>query len=64
MGTPQPTVDEAACCYSCGIDPDCKFFTYEGGEHGLCHHKNTDAPDCEWEWENECRNESESESES
>jgi heparanase 1 len=41
----KPVQDESACCASCAADTACKFFTYEGGTNGLCHHKNTDAPD-------------------
>ena len=41
----KPVPDEGACCASCAADAACKFFTYEGGANGLCHHKNTDAPD-------------------
>lgn len=40
-----PTSDEKACCASCSADSNCVFFTYEGGKSGLCHHKNTNAPD-------------------
>eukprot|EP01046_Picozoa_sp_COSAG06_P046186 COSAG06_NODE_6507_length_2902_cov_1.591509_3_plen_370_part_00 len=45
VAPPRPVKDEAACCASCATDSACRFFTYEGGVNGLCHHKNTDAPD-------------------
>ena len=45
VSTPRSVINEAACCASCLTDKLCKFFTYEGGTNGLCHHKNTDAPD-------------------
>jgi heparanase 1 len=44
--TPAPVADEGACCDACAADAACQFFTYEGpGPGGLCHRKNTDAPD-------------------
>ena len=45
IAPPTPQKDLAACCSSCAADSACKFFTYEGGENALCHHKNTNAPD-------------------
>ena len=45
VSSPRQAKDETACCASCSADKLCKFFTYEGGTNGLCHHKNTDAPD-------------------
>lgn len=45
VAAPQAVADRSACCDSCALDVLCKFFTYEGGSNGLCHHKNTDAPD-------------------
>eukprot|EP00937_MAST-01D_sp_MAST-1D-sp2_P006394 g6394.t1 len=45
VAAPAPADDEGACCAACAADAECRFYTYEGGSGGLCHHKNTDAPD-------------------
>ena len=42
---PSTVTDEAACCSACTGSSECLFFTYEGGTNGLCHLKNTNAPD-------------------
>ena len=41
-----PTVvaSQEACCASCTANSTCAFWTYEG-QSGLCHLKNTNAPD-------------------
>jgi hypothetical protein len=45
VAPPTPVAGESACCAACTASAECRFFTYEGGAHGLCHLKNTDAPD-------------------
>jgi len=43
---PVAVENESACCDSCASDARCAFWTYdEGGNGGLCHHKNNNGPD-------------------
>ena len=44
IAAPTVVTGEAVCCTACAANPACVFWTFEG-RSGMCHLKNTNAPD-------------------